>query len=347
MQMARSIDSDYIDLSLMGIDFDGFEENMKKIMELPIKYLDSAHDKAVELIEDVHAMLWAPFPDGGVPNKLQTFKDPSSSNVITETSPTFVETKLVGENAEVSTPASLIIVENGFTGCTNMDAHETESVLNKIPGDHIEANDLCLLPEDSLTTEVYDSTTSEEIILWNPENAVKPPRPAEPTTISEDDYVPLDVSKVTEQVGLQCSGHSDLLENSSANYEEHIVLQSTNDPVEATVHETISHDLSTDVSTSVGESPMSSDDTTKSVPIRLRNVQENMKNDKSEPYYMYLRQNTSFKKMFTRNLSSKLQWSKKQTSVQQPMPARSQDEENLGYQLVSSSDDLDDDWEVL
>ncbi|GJN38121.1 hypothetical protein PR202_gb27133 [Eleusine coracana subsp. coracana] len=266
MQMARSIDSDYIDLSLMGIDFDGFEENMRKIMELPIKYLDSAHDKAVELIEDVHAMLWAPFPDGEVPNKLQTFKDPSSSNVITETSPTFVETKLVGENAEVSTPASLIIVENGFTGCTNMDAHETESVLNKIPGDHIEANDLCLLPEDSLTTEVY---------------------------------------------------------------------------------ETISHDLSTDVSTSVGESPMSSDDTTKSVPIRLRNVQENMKNDKSEPYYMYLRQNTSFKKMFTRNLSSKLQWSKKQTSVQQPMPARSQDEENLGYQLVSSSDDLDDDWEVL
>ncbi|KAK3159731.1 hypothetical protein QOZ80_1BG0050360 [Eleusine coracana subsp. coracana] len=289
MQMARSIDSDYIDLSLMGIDFDGFEENMRKIMELPIKYLDSAHDKAVELIEDVHAMLWAPFPDGEVPNKLQTFKDPSSSNVITGTSPTFAETKLVGENAEVSTPASLINVENGFTGCTNMDAHETDSVLTKIPGDHIEANDLCLLPEDTLTTEVYDSTTSEEIILWNPENAVKPPRPAEK----------------------------------------------------------ISHDLSTDVSTCVVESPTSSDDTAKSVPIRLRNVQENMKNDKSEPYYMYLRQNTSFKKMFTRNLSSKLQWSKKQTSVQQPVPARSQDEENLGYQLVSSSDDLDDDWEVL
>jgi hypothetical protein len=39
MQMARSINSDYIDLSLMGgfdlgINFDGFQENVKKIMEV-------------------------------------------------------------------------------------------------------------------------------------------------------------------------------------------------------------------------------------------------------------------------------------------------------------------------
>jgi hypothetical protein len=47
-----------------------------------------------------------------------------------------------------------------------------------------------------------------------------------------------------------------------------------------------------------------------------------------------------------RNLSNKLGWSKKR-SVEQAVPDRSQDGENLGYQIVSSSDDLDDDWEVL
>jgi hypothetical protein len=39
MQMARGINSDYIDLSLMGgfdlgINFDGFQENVKKIIEV-------------------------------------------------------------------------------------------------------------------------------------------------------------------------------------------------------------------------------------------------------------------------------------------------------------------------
>jgi hypothetical protein len=51
--------------------------------------------------------------------------------------------------------------------------------------------------------------------------------------------------------------------------------------------------------------------------------------------------------MFMRNLLNKLGWSKKQTSVEKAVPDRSQDGENLGYQIVSSSDDLDDDWEVL
>lgn len=53
--------------------------------------------------------------------------------------------------------------------------------------------------------------------------------------------------------------------------------------------------------------------------------------------------------MFMKNLSRKLRWSNKQTSVQQAVPPISQDGEegDLGYQLVSSSDDLDDDWEVL
>jgi hypothetical protein len=42
--------------------------------------------------------------------------------------------KLVGVNAEVSTPASPTTVKNGFAGCISMDAHETESVLTKNPG---------------------------------------------------------------------------------------------------------------------------------------------------------------------------------------------------------------------
>jgi len=50
--MARSIDSDYIDFSHMGgfnmgIDFDGFEENVRKFMEVvvvPSPKFDVKHD---------------------------------------------------------------------------------------------------------------------------------------------------------------------------------------------------------------------------------------------------------------------------------------------------------------
>ncbi|XP_062222641.1 uncharacterized protein LOC133921220 isoform X2 [Phragmites australis] len=354
--MVRGVDSDYIDLSLMGafdmgINFDGFEENVKKFMELPINYLNSAHDKAVDLIEDVHAMICATFPDDVVPSKPhEIFKDPSSSNVITGSSPTSVETELIGPNAEVSTPASLITVENSCTGCVDTGADETESFLTKSPenttskGGHIEANDLCLLPEDTSTTELYDSCNSEEVILWNPEISVKPPRPPD---------------KMTEQVGLHCSGHSDILvessvfygaiplENSGANYEEQMVLHNLNDPVEATAHETISHDLSADVSRCADDPNMCPDDMIKFVNIDLRDDQEHMKNDKFEASSVHLRKNTSFKKMFMRNLSGKIRWSKKQSNAHQVVSARSQDEENLGYQAVSSSDDLEDDWEVV
>jgi hypothetical protein len=51
-KMARSIDSDYIDFSHMGgfnmgIDFDGFEENVRKFMEVvvvPSPKFDVKHD---------------------------------------------------------------------------------------------------------------------------------------------------------------------------------------------------------------------------------------------------------------------------------------------------------------
>nr|AGT16308.1 hypothetical protein SHCRBa_026_B05_R_200 [Saccharum hybrid cultivar R570]AGT16329.1 hypothetical protein SHCRBa_026_F17_F_50 [Saccharum hybrid cultivar R570] len=298
--MARSINSDYIDFSHMGgfdmgIDFNGFEDNVKKFMELPIKYLDSAHDKAVEFIEDVHAIFYGPFTDDEVPNNDDCY-------VITESSPTSIEKELVGPNTEPSTPASFITMENSSTGC-DTDAHQTESFStkstglslmnhvypenNSSEGAHIESNDLCILPEDISTTIIYDS--SEEVILWNPVTSVKPQR-----------------------------SHGTC----------------------------ISHDSSTSVSSCVDDPSMSTDNMVNSVDIDLRDGQKHMKNDKIEVYPVPQRENASFKKMFLRNLSRKLRWSKKQADTNQAMTSGSQDAENLGYQLVSSSDDLEDGWET-
>lgn len=440
----------------MGIDFNGFEENVKKFMELPIKYLDSAHDKAVEFIEDVHAIFYGPFTDDEVPNNDDCY-------VITESSPTSIEKELVGPNTEPSTPASFITMENSSTGC-DTDAHQTESFStkrtglslmnhvypenNSSEGAHIESNDLCILPEDISTAIIYDS--SEEVILWNPVISVKPQRSHELTTVLQDDHAPHALeTEVTEQVGLNCSGHSDSsvcsgvipLENSCANYEEQMVLHSANDPVGVTVHDSttitqddyvphtlhteqmteqaglhwsghsdilvnstdffnaplledsstnyertvcmqpcqatlpgtqanrpevhivsysanspvestthgtcISHGSSTSVSSCVDDPSMSTDNMVNSVDIDLRDGQKHMKNDKTEVYPVPQRENASFKKMFLRNLSRKLRWSKKQADTNQAMTSGSQDAENLGYQLVSSSDDLEDGWEVL
>uniref|UniRef100_A0A0A9CS60 Uncharacterized protein n=1 Tax=Arundo donax TaxID=35708 RepID=A0A0A9CS60_ARUDO len=138
-----------------------------------------------------------------------------------------------------------------------------------------------------------------------------------------------------------------------------MVLYSANDPVEATAHGSISHDWSTDVLGCADDPSMSPDDMIKCVDVDLKDDQEHMKhakiednqehmkNDKFEASPVHQRNNTSFKKMFMRSLSSKLLWSKKQTNAHQALPARSHDAENLGYQAVSSSDDLEDDWEVV
>jgi hypothetical protein len=130
-------------------------------LQIPVQYLDSAHDKAVEFIEDVQAIFFAPFTDDD--DDVLNEEDQSSSNVITESSPTSSETELVGPNTEASTTASLINVENSSTGCVDTDAHGTESfssskstslsLMNHVcpentssEGAHIEANDPCLLP---------------------------------------------------------------------------------------------------------------------------------------------------------------------------------------------------------
>nr|CAB3471742.1 unnamed protein product [Digitaria exilis] len=304
--MARRIDSDYMDFLPMGgfdmgIDFDGFEENVKKFIELPGKYLDSAHDKAVEFIEDVHAILIAPFTYDEVSDE----EDQSSSIVFTKSSPTSVETELVGPNTEASTPASLITVENSSIGCVDADAHGTESFSSESKGlslknhvysentssegGRIEANNLRLLPEAVDTSSSGLSDCSEEIILWNPETSVKP-RP----------------------------------------------------------HETrISHEPSSDVPLCADDLNVPTDTMVKSVDIKDLSDDQLTENDKIELSPVPQRNNASFQKMFMRNLSSKLRWSKKQVTMHQAMPAGSQDSENLGYRLVSSPDDLEDDWEVL
>jgi len=136
--------------------------------QLPIKYLDSAHDKAVEFIEDVHAIFYGPFTDDEVPNNDDCY-------VITESSPTSIEKELVGPNTEPSTPASFITMENSSTGC-DTDAHQTESFStkrtglslmnhvypenNSSEGAHIESNDLCILPEDISTAIIYGTNFS-------------------------------------------------------------------------------------------------------------------------------------------------------------------------------------------
>jgi hypothetical protein len=136
--------------------------------QLPIKYLDSAHDKAVEFIEDVHAIFYGPFTDHEVPNN-----DQSNCYVITESSPTSIEKELVGPNIEPSTPASFITMENSSTGC---DTDQTESFStkstglslmnhvypenNSSEGAHIESNDQCILPENISTTRIYGTSFS-------------------------------------------------------------------------------------------------------------------------------------------------------------------------------------------
>ncbi|KAG2590720.1 hypothetical protein PVAP13_5NG427600 [Panicum virgatum] len=167
---------------------------------LPIKYLDSAHDKAVEFIEDVQAIIFAPFTDDEVPNE----EDQSSSNVITESLAASVETPLVGPNTETSTPASLITVENRSTGRIDTDAHGTEP---------------------------FSSTSTATSV--------------KPHALETDDHAlhALETDQVAEQAG-HCSGHSDssvfdreIPLNFRADYEEEVVLHSTNDPVEVTVHD--------------------------------------------------------------------------------------------------------------
>ncbi|CAM0880407.1 unnamed protein product [Alopecurus aequalis] len=355
--MARGLDSDYIgSLSIMdgfdmGINFDGFGESMKKFMELPIKYLDSAHDKAAGLVEDIHALIYAPCPDNELSNKGQrTLMDPSSSNPIPRSPPTSVEMEQANPDEELSSsPSSLLTAEDNSLCSTDTDAHDTESVSSKSPDSHASEETISLestagtkekfflrssldLP-DSCTPEtcplMRTVSSEEEIILWNPGNSVKPPQPPEQATIVQD-YVSREAKTKTviAQIGVygSTSGHTDkessacdgaiLLEKITENGEEQSGLYSTNSHEESTEHD-------------------------------LRDGQERMKYDEAEAYLIPQSKNTSFKKVLMRSLSNKLRWSKKDKNVHQAVLIRPHEALNFHYEIVSSSNNLEDDWELL
>uniref|UniRef100_A0ACD5VLK6 Uncharacterized protein n=1 Tax=Avena sativa TaxID=4498 RepID=A0ACD5VLK6_AVESA len=389
--MARGLDSDYIgSLSIMdgfdmGISFDGFGENMKKFMELPIKYLDSAHDKAVGLVEDIQALIYAPSPDNELSNKgLRTLMDS-----ITRSPPTSAEMEQASRDEEVSSsPSSLLTAEDTSLCSTDTDAHETESVSSRSP-DSCASEDTISLERTARTKEevvlrssdnLPDNCTSEncsslvrtvsseeEIILWNPGNSVKPPEAPEQATIVQD-FVSQEANtvRVIKQVGLlhgSTSGHTGssafdgaiLLGKIRANGEEQLELYSLNSHDESTKHgnimdlpgETSSHDLSADVVSGANDPNMFAEEITDFVDIDIRDGQVRMKYKKAEEPTVSQPKNTSFKKVLMRSLSNKLRWSKKDMNVHQAVPIGPQKAENVRYEVVSSSVDQDDDWELL
>uniref|UniRef100_A0ACD5VDE2 Uncharacterized protein n=1 Tax=Avena sativa TaxID=4498 RepID=A0ACD5VDE2_AVESA len=394
--MARGLDSDYIgSLSIMdgfdmGINFDGFGENMMKFMELPIKYLDSAHDKAVGLVEDIHALIYAPSPDNELSNKgLRTLMDSSSSNPITRSTPTSAEMEQASPDEEVSSsPSSLLTAEDTSLCSTDTDAHETESVSSRSP-DSCASEDTILLERTARTKEevvlrssenlpdnctpkncsslVRTENSEEEVILWNPGNSVKPPEAPEQDTKVEDCVSrEANTVRVIKQVGLlhgSTSGHTGpsafdgaiLLGKIRANGEEQLEVYSLDSHDESTKHgnimdlsgETSSHYLSTDVFSGADDPNMFAEEITDFVDIDIRDGQAMLKYKKAEEPTVSQPKNTSFKKVLMRSLSNKLRWSKKDMNVHQAVPIGPQKSENVRYEVVSSSVDLEDDWELL
>ncbi|KAF7021791.1 hypothetical protein CFC21_034682 [Triticum aestivum] len=348
--MARGLDSDYIgSISLMdgfdmGITFDGFGENMKKFMELPIKYLDSAHDKAVELVEDIHALIYAHSPDDKFPDKDHgTLTDPSSNGTITESPSTCVKMQQVNPNEEFSGyPSSLVTAEDHSLGSTATDVHETESVSSTSPAmcasedpislertaDTKEEVTFCNSEDlsDNCTPENHNSlggsdSSDEEIILWNQWNSVTSRQYPEQATVVQD-YISEEANgnKIIEQVELHGSGHSVAFDGAillgKVNGEEQSELCSANSHEESTKHD-------------------------------LRVGQELMKYNKADASSVPQPKNTSFKKVLMRSLSNKLRWSKKDMNVHQAVPFRPQKSVDICYEVVCSSDGLEDDWELL
>ncbi|KAF7028693.1 hypothetical protein CFC21_040563 [Triticum aestivum] len=387
--MARGLDSDYIgSISLMdgfdmGITFDGFGENMKKFMELPIKYLDSAHDKAVELVEDIHALIYAHSPDDKFPDKDHgTLTDPSNNGAITGSPSTRVKMQQVNPNEGFSGyPSSLVTAEDRSLGSTATDVHETESVSSTTPA-------MCA-SEDSISLERTADTkeevafcnsedlsnncapenhnslggsvsSEEEIILWNQWNSVTPRQSPELATVVQD-YVSEEANgnKIIEQVELPGSGPSAAFDGAillgKGNDEEQSELCSENSHEESTKHGyiknlsvgSVSHYLSAEVFAAADDPNMSTDEATDFVNVDLRDGQEQMKYNKAEASSVPQPKNTSFKKVLMRSLSNKLRWSKKDMNVHQAVPFRPQKSVDVCYEVVCSSDGLEDDWELL
>ncbi|KAF7021792.1 hypothetical protein CFC21_034682 [Triticum aestivum] len=315
--MARGLDSDYIgSISLMdgfdmGITFDGFGENMKKFMELPIKYLDSAHDKAVELVEDIHALIYAHSPDDKFPDKDHgTLTDPSSNDHSLGSTATDVhETESVS-----STSPAMCASEDPISLERTADTKEEVTFCNSE-----DLSDNCT-PENHNSLGGSDSS-DEEIILWNQWNSVTSRQYPEQATVVQD-YISEEANgnKIIEQVELHGSGHSVAFDGAillgKVNGEEQSELCSANSHEESTKHD-------------------------------LRVGQELMKYNKADASSVPQPKNTSFKKVLMRSLSNKLRWSKKDMNVHQAVPFRPQKSVDICYEVVCSSDGLEDDWELL
>ncbi|KAF7021790.1 hypothetical protein CFC21_034682 [Triticum aestivum] len=354
--MARGLDSDYIgSISLMdgfdmGITFDGFGENMKKFMELPIKYLDSAHDKAVELVEDIHALIYAHSPDDKFPDKDHgTLTDPSSNDHSLGSTATDVhETESVS-----STSPAMCASEDPISLERTADTKEEVTFCNSE-----DLSDNCT-PENHNSLGGSDSS-DEEIILWNQWNSVTSRQYPEQATVVQD-YISEEANgnKIIEQVELHGSGHSVAFDGAillgKVNGEEQSELCSANSHEESTKHGyiknlsvgTVSHYLSAEVFTGADDPNMSTDETTDFVNVDLRVGQELMKYNKADASSVPQPKNTSFKKVLMRSLSNKLRWSKKDMNVHQAVPFRPQKSVDICYEVVCSSDGLEDDWELL
>uniref|UniRef100_A0A0E0JFL1 Uncharacterized protein n=1 Tax=Oryza punctata TaxID=4537 RepID=A0A0E0JFL1_ORYPU len=337
----------------IGISFDEFEENMKRFIELPINYLDTAVDTAVEFMEDIHERMFAPSPSDEELNKSNgILKDPSCDNVSTGSSATSIGLELVASNEELSSPStSTVTAEDSFAGSIVADAPETESILTKSPGSNsseggnIEVNDHCMLPMDTSEAEISGGKSidvDEEVPLCNSEKPSDSCTSEDPISIGKEVIL---WRKPVERKSLESSACDDaiILEGTIMNCEE--PEHSTKATEESRKHgelskfsgATISHDLTTDMSNS-------DDDSNVWLDIDLQDDQEQTEAVVSP---VHQPKKTSFKKKMMRSLANKFRWSKKERNVNQAVPARSQEAGNVRYQAVSSSDDLEDDWELL
>ncbi|KAF2949086.1 uncharacterized protein [Oryza sativa Japonica Group] len=330
----------------IGFSFDKFEENVKRFIELPKNYLDTAVDTAVEFMEDIHERMFAPSPSDEALNKAnEILKDSFYDNVITGSSATSVRMEFVASNKELSSPStSTVTAEDSFAGSVVADAPETESILTKSPesdsseGGNIEVNEQCMLPVDTSAAEISGGKSidvDEEVLSGNSEKPSDSCTSEDPISIGKELIL---WRKPLEPQSPESSAFDDAIipEGTIVNCEE--PEHSTKDTEESGKHGdlskfsgvTISHDLTTDMS--------NDDDSNVWLDIDLQDDQEQTEADVSP-----VRQpkKTSFKKKMMRSLANKFRWSKKERNLNQAEAG------NVRYQAVSSSDDLEDDWELL
>ncbi|KAG8053049.1 hypothetical protein GUJ93_ZPchr0001g33148 [Zizania palustris] len=296
----------------------------------------------------------------------ETLKDPSSDNVIPRSSATSVGMELADPNEELSSPStSIITAQDSFMDSITTDAHQTESPeSNSSEGGNIDINNQFMLPLDTSETEIsctscsdrnFSSILLEEIFGVDEEifgvdeeallcNSGKP----SDTCTSEDSTLLGRTVSTEEEVILWNPGKPINLHppESSAcngaivlgvpvtNGEEQAALYSTNEPEESAKH---------DVSNRADDPNVWLTDPAEFVDINLQDDQDWM-----EAYLSSIpqRKNTSFKKKLMRILANKIRWSKER-NVNWAVPVRSQEARNVCYQAVSSSDGLDEDWELL